>query len=146
MAPLESGLTNLSENSSLRHEVACAFMLCRLAAGTPGFTGLSRAGARRRELERTKLNEPETNEAKRKWFMDELFYEVEIAIRRARAIQGRPSAGRTRRDAESIEKTLTGVAERLALQGHHAKEEFKRLAKTCKAPSMGFYSNLARSK
>ena len=58
------------------------------------FAARSRTGANHKERERTKMNEAEINEAKRKMFMDELFTEVEIAIGLARDIQKRVSGGK----------------------------------------------------
>lgn len=62
--------------------------------------------------------------------MDDLFTEVAFAIERARCIQKKSLKGEIKRDAEFIEQTLMGVAEKLADNGQLAKEKFGKLIKS----------------
>jgi len=66
----------------------------------------------------------------KKMFMDDLYTEVAFAIGRARDIQNKSRRGEIKRDAEFIEQTLIGVAEKLAANGQRAKEKFGKLIKS----------------
>jgi hypothetical protein len=65
-----------------------------------------------------------------KMFMDDLFVDVALGIERAREIQKKSPKGGVKRDAEFIEQTLMGVAEKLADNGQRAKQKFENLIKS----------------
>ena len=70
------------------------------------------------------------NEMTLKMFIDGLFFEVELAIMRAREIQERSRKGGIKRDAEFIEQTLMRVAQDLADHGQRAKQRFESLRRS----------------
>jgi hypothetical protein len=65
-----------------------------------------------------------------KMFMDDLFSDVALAIERARDIRKDSRKGEIKRDAEFIEQTLIGVAEKLADKGQRAKQQLHSLIKS----------------